>query len=278
MTPLDLAQRRDIGQLLADGFRLWTRHFPVFFTLALVVVVPVRLLVDGVWGGTLDDWDATGAGTAESGPAAVSALCDALVIPVLVTAMHVIAVLDLGEGRTPSLSRSISGALRVVGPIALVVVLYSLAVGLGLVLLVIPGIWLSVKYYFGAQAVVVDGRRGIAALKRSSELVEGAWWATFGVLIVIGIVAFILGLLVAVVIGAPLGLLTDGGVFVAVVNVLATAIVSSFTALLATLYFFDLRARKQLSWRGDDPIHHHPERPAAPSFGPPGQPPASTTS
>lgn len=104
-------------------------------------------------------------------------------------------------------------------------------------------IWLGVRLYFGAQAAVVERRRGPDALRRSSELVKGQWWRTFGVLFVTGFCAAVMGLAVGLGIGGPLALLTDLGVLLATATILGEAIAVSFTALVATLLFFDLRVR-----------------------------------
>ncbi|WP_329115594.1 hypothetical protein [Streptomyces sp. NBC_01465] len=51
-----------------------------------------------------------------------------------------------------------------------------------LVLTVIPlAAWLWVKFSLAPSAVVFEGRRPVAALRRSSELVKGSWWRIFGI-------------------------------------------------------------------------------------------------
>ena len=55
------------------------------------------------------------------------------------------------------------------------IVLYLAAVLAGFFAFVLPGIFVAVNWYFVAQAVVVDDRRGVAALARSGELVRGNW-------------------------------------------------------------------------------------------------------
>lgn len=256
MSPLDLSRTRDLSALLSDGFRLWKAHFPVFFALALMVVAPVRLLIDGLWAGTLTDFTAAPVGVA----AVVSTLADLLVLPVLITAAHVVAVLDLGAGQRPTLARSVPATLRAALPVAIVVALYTVAFTLGTVALILPGVWLSVRLYFGAQAVVVDGHRGVGALRHSSRLVRGQWWRTFGILLVVGFVSVLLGLGLGLLVGGPLALLTDVGALAAVLNIVGQAIGQSFTALVATLLFFDLRARSD---EAPEPTV------ARPSFAPP---------
>ncbi len=63
---------------------------------------------------------------------------------------------------------------------SVVVVLYLLVTAAGFALLLIPGIWLYARLYFGAQAAVVEGARGADALRVSSRYVDGNWWRVFG--------------------------------------------------------------------------------------------------
>lgn len=231
MTELDLSRTRPIPELLSTTFGVWFRHFAVFFVLALIPVLPTVVLVDGLWVGRIHDPHASGDVVA----ALASFLLSGFLVPSVVTAVHVIAVQDLGHGQSPSVRRSMRAAVPLVGPLSLVLVLYALALMFGLLLLVVGAIYLGVRFYFAAQAVVVDGRRGIDALERSGEMVKGHWWRVFG------ITAFIY--LVAAIIGAPLYLIDDGPTYVAV-SVPVTALSLSYTALAGTILFFDLRTRQ----------------------------------
>jgi hypothetical protein len=255
--PLDLGRRRTLGELIVDAVRLFMLHLSVFLSVTLLVVTPVVLLVDGIWGRALAD------GIDADAPLAAdiaSALLSAFVIPPLVTALHVVIVLGLARGVEPS----VSGALRTASerflPAVGTVFLAALGVALGLLLLVLPGIWLGVRWYLGAQAAVVDRLSPVAALRRSAELVRDRWWRTFGFLVVAGL-AF--GVLVGVP-GAILGALASelsGALYVATV-VVVQAVTLSLTALFGTLLFFDLRARRELSWEGTAPADPTaPERP-----------------
>jgi hypothetical protein len=240
--PLDLDRPRDYPELFRETFGLWFRHFGVFFALAAIVVVPVDALVLGVWAGTLGDVDASPTGWA----LVASSVADYLLIPALVTAMHVLAVEQIGRGERPSIRRSVAGVGRVAIPVVAVVTLYLLGCAVGLVLLIAPGVWFAVAGYFGAQVAVVEGLGTTAALKRSVELVKHNWWRVFGIQLVI---VFVGGLAIAIV-GVILGVVVDevvgGGWAVAALAIYAA--LASLVALVGTLLFFDLRARHAPSW------------------------------
>jgi hypothetical protein len=108
---------------------------------------------------------------------------------------------------------------------------------------VVPGIYLSVRWYFAAQAVVVDGRRGVAALRRSAEVVDGQWWSTLGRLFVLGVIGLVAALVVGGILEA-IGTGADSPALYVVGSVLGQAAGASFAALAGTLLFFDRRARK----------------------------------
>jgi len=192
-----------------------------------------------LWAGTLDEFFG---GDAALGPSIASQVSRALIIPVLVTTMHVHAVQDLAAGRAPSFRRSTIAAFRMAPTVSVVVVLYLLVTTAGFLLL-IPGIWLSVRLYFGAQAAVVEGTRGRDALHVSSRYVDADWGRAFGTLLVIGLVAFVLGAAVGIVLGGPVALITDSGIAIGVANIASSAVAYSLSALLATIFFFDLRTR-----------------------------------
>jgi hypothetical protein len=117
------------------------------------------------------------------------------------------------------------------------VLLAGLGVALGLVL-ILPGIYLAIRWFFVPQTVVIDGERGPGALRRSGDLVQGSWWRTFGIVL--------LCQLPAVLIGVPFASLAasaDRQLFALIGEIVTQTVVAPFVALLATLLYYDLRAR-----------------------------------
>lgn len=259
--PLDLTRHRQFGDLLNTAFAIFRSHLAVFLSVTLIVVTPVVLIIDGVWGrGLADGFDA-------QAPAEVtltSNLLNVFIVAPLVTALHVVIVQALARGEEPTVGQALRAASASALPAVAVVALYGLGVGLGLILLIVPGIWLSIRWFFAAQAAVVDGLRGPAALRRSAELVKGSWWRTFGLLLGSGLVFVLVALALLIPLAIIAGI-TDSGVVYIVMQVLVQGVILSLGALFGTLLFFDLRARKDLPWQGSavvDPAA--PERPQIP--------------
>jgi hypothetical protein len=234
---LDLTRPRAYGELVGATLQVFGRHADVLLTLALVLVAPVTLLVDGVWGRALAD----GADAKPSLAAQiVSGGVSVFVIVPLITASNALVVQDLGRGTAP---HDVGGALhagarafpRVFGA----VVAYAVVVLAGLLAFVVPGVWLAVRCYFAAQAAALDGLGPAAAMRRSSEVVQGQWWRTCGCLLATGLLLAVTGSIA----GNAFAASGNGALFVAGTAVVESVVVS-LTAIFATLLFFDLRARR----------------------------------
>jgi hypothetical protein len=254
---LDLDRQRTLGELVTVTFDLFGRQLAVFLSLTLAVVAPIVLVVDGVWGQYLAEGGDVDAPTAA---AAASLALGVLVIPPLVTALHVVVVQAMARGEEPTVGGALRNASARLLPAVAAVVVYSLAVAAGLVALVVPGVWLAVRWYFCAQAAVVDGLGPTAALRRSAEVVERRWWRTFGVLLGFGVVVGALGAAG----GALAHEIQDGALFTTA-WILVQTVTLSLSAIFGTLLFFDSRARTALPWQGTPRVEQPPpERPMQP--------------
>jgi hypothetical protein len=93
------------------------------------------------------------------------------------------AELIVGADRTDTPAPSITRLLHRALPFTAALVLASaVAVSLPLAasgLLLIPGLWLMTRWALFAPAIVHEGLGPLASLRRSSELVRGAFWIVF---------------------------------------------------------------------------------------------------
>ena len=233
---LELERPRDLGDLVTLSFNVFQRHFTPLFTLATIVVTPYVILIDGVWGRALAD----GADARQnSGPTAAYVLVGFLVVQPLMAATVTRFLLALEEGRVLDVGQALRAGLSVVVAAAAAVALAAVGIAAGALLLVLPGIWLAVRWAFVAQAVVVDEERGMGALRASADIVDGRWWATCGRLLVLNLVGGVIALLA----GLPAAAVTNGVVYV-VLTVIGTAASVAYTALATSMLYFDRRARR----------------------------------
>jgi hypothetical protein len=179
----------------------------------------------------------------------------ALVLGTFYQGMVVELVGDVQDGRRDS---SVGQLFRGVAPIVLPLVALSLmlglAVGVGLVLVIVPGLYLMTIWAVAAPSLVIERQGVMAAFRRSRELVRGHGWQVFGVILVVIGLTLVVGILV-VVLASGLG---NGGV--AVVQWAADVIVSPFTALVSAILYFSLRRLHGESVASQSPSAPHASR------------------
>jgi hypothetical protein len=234
---LDLSRPRAYGELFRTTLQLFGRHADVLLTLALILVAPVTLIVDGIWGGAL----ANGANANPSlASQIVSAAVSVFVVLPLVTACDALVVRDLGAGTAPAdLGPTLRAGLRAFPRVLGAVLAYAVGCAAGFVLFVIPGVWLAIRCYFAIQAATLEGDPPGAAMRRSADLVLGQWLRVFGYLVATALLLGVTGSFATTAFAAS----GNGALFVAGTAVIES-IVISLTAIFATLLYYDLQARR----------------------------------
>ena len=238
---LELLRPRDLGGLFGDTFNAYFGNLWSFLAIGAAVVVPVELVVSGLGLGQLTGGYEKHTALAESVIAAAEAY---LVIGPLVSAMVVHALLALADGRRPSTTAAIVSGLEAFTPVFAAVLMAAVGIVAGFLLIVV-GIWLLVRWYFVPQAVVVDGRRGAAALQRSAELVTGSWWRVLAIVILAALAAAVPASLIQIPFDAW-AKSADSAALTLAGQIVSSVLTTPFAALLLTLLYFDLLARRNL--------------------------------
>lgn len=120
--------------------------------------------------------------------------------------------------------------------------LTGIIIFLSFLLLIIPGVILSVIWSMAALSVVLENKSTFgAAVKRSRELVKGYWWPVFGRFLAIGVLAFF----VSLVMNIPVASLNEIGkqAYTFVVNVF-WALISPLFLTYSYLLYKDLASKK----------------------------------
>jgi hypothetical protein len=229
VAPAQLRRRMTLGEILGGSLDLYRRHFRTFLTISLVGL-PFSALF-----GYLVTRDPRNQVLVDT----VS--LSNVVFELVVVAAVACAVAATADGIAPRCGSAYTQLLRQLGT-------FSLAIlrGVGIVLLLfvtilgIPfAVYLAVRWAFFPQMVVLEGARAGEALSDSSDIVQGHWWRTFGILFVVWLLAAIIGSPATAInwtissfIGVPLGI------------VIAT-LVLPFMGIAYTLLFFDLQSRER---------------------------------
>ena len=233
-----------IGEILSTAFQLYQRHWRTLLAIAAVVVVPFTLLQYLLGDLVRTRGEVTSNGVVETatwavGIAGLVAALAAVVMFLVLTGAITRAVAAEVAGEDPSVEQSYRFGFHRFWSVLLVSVLVGLAIVGGLILFVIPGIYIGVRLAVSIEALVVEGRRGTEAMGRSWELVGGHWWHAFGTLVVAGLLTGV----VNAVITAPFG---DTSWFVqAVAAAVATVVTLPYGVLVVVLLYLDLRARRE---------------------------------
>ena len=240
---LDLAKPRGIGDLLGDALRVYFRNFPTVFAIGFAVVLPVQLIVSGIG---LEELTSGYRETDSTAELLIPTVVSYLVVAPLMIAATIHLLKRLADGQRPHAGPSIQAGLDVFAPAFLAVLLAGVAIALGLVLLIVPGIYVAVRLYFVAQAVVIDKARSTEALRASWRLTDGFWLRTFGVILLANVVAFLPASLLIL----PLQALAESADRQAIAlagMILTETLTAPFVALVSTLLFYDIRARRTAS-------------------------------
>jgi hypothetical protein len=227
-----------IGQVLRRTIAFYRAHV----WLILIVAFPVVAFVDIVIGAGLGELTAGVHKKLSTADGYIFLAADYLVTVPLVTAMLARAVvIDVRDEQQASIRQVAEQGLDLFVPALVVVIVFVSGVLFGLIL-ILPGIYLAVSWYFVVQAVAVDGYRGFAAVSASAAAVRGRWWHSAGVLLCLQLLAGVAGAVVTAIFES-LATAANSDALVIVGNVLIDTVALPFVAVGATLYYLELRER-----------------------------------
>ncbi len=239
---MDLARPRDLGELLSDAFRLLRDHPGPLLAMSAAIVVPVHLIVSGIGLERLTSSYRTDVERAEQ---VIPTIVSFFVIAPLVAAAVIHMLQAISARRRPDTWRCLQASLDDFAPLFLAILFTAAGVAVGLIALILPGIYLLIRWFFVAQCVVIEDKRGFDALARSGELVRGSWWRVLGIVLVTQLIAAIPALLI----GVPLTAAADAADAEALSlagDMAASVLTVPFVAVVTTLLFYDLRARREV--------------------------------
>lgn len=214
-----------LSGVIAEAWAMYRAHAAHLLTIAFVVFVVASLLqalVAGLLG-------------------AVGVLLAAIIgiiAAFLLQAALVKAVEDVRDGRADlSLGGTLQAARPAVLRVAVASILAGVAIALGLIAFIVPGLLLMTIWSLIVPVLVIE-RAGIGeAFGRSRNLVRGFGWNVFATMVAV----FLLLLVANIVIGLILLPLPDTAAqFLA--SVLSGTLVAPFLALVVTLGYYRLRA------------------------------------
>jgi hypothetical protein len=209
------AGRISVGAVINETFDVYGKNFGALIGGALIVFVVVGIV----------------AGLLQNSGGLIANILAAIVRLVgyaIYTGFVVRLVQDVRDGRRDqTVGDLFSAATPAILGLIVFGVLFGFAVGIGLFLLIVPGLILATYWAVGAPAIVVEGIGGIDAF--------GAW-TVFGVLFLVFVIVVLVGIVLGI-IATPIG---NGATIVAAI--VSTVLTAPVFALAASVMYYDLAA------------------------------------
>jgi len=252
--PLRVGRRRPWGCIVAASRRMYFSHLRLFLGIGLIFL-PFGAVMTGVQylifeAGGLNGLVASAGRT----NAFVDFLAFGLGLLLTVFALAVVqtatalAMVELDEGRPVTALGAYRKALPTLP--SLLTAMLIIVVALVLVSLTAFGtlltFYLAVRWSMLAQVHALENTSGLAALRRSANLVRGNWWRAASLILFVTVIALVLGPLC----GTLLLFVTNTSFdFINFAASVIDALVVPYAAIATTYLYFDLRIEKQ-----DEPV------------------------
>lgn len=247
-----------IGEILDAAIKLYGRNTAALWRIVAFVIIPVAIVQQAIIGSTLPAGAFVHDGTLYTFNGTLGTPAGAAIIDIVLSALAVLVVngalalclVDAYIGQPLNWRESLTAATGRLGSLILLSLMYGILVVIGLVLLIVPGVYLIVVWSVAIPALMFEHAGGFKALTRSFELVRGRWWATFAVMVVTIVALFIVLLVVGLVFnGVESALGVDStGIWLGlngIKTVVAALISYPFIGSVIAVLYIDLRVRKE---------------------------------
>lgn len=249
-------RKLDVGGTLSQAFSTYGAQagvlLPVAFGLFLVVGVINAILAQSIFLLALGFALSVAAGTLYQG-------------------MVVGLVSDVQDGRRDS---SVEDLIRATGPVILPLIgagiFAGIAIGLGIILLIVPGLILLTLWSVIAPVIVVERAGVFEAFGRSRALVRGNAWQVFGVIFTVFVITVVAGIVLGI-IGVAI---SDTAGMRILFNVISSTLTAPIGALVAAVIYFRLLEIEQEARASAPPPPATPPAPQSPPSSTPPPPPA----
>jgi hypothetical protein len=152
----------------------------------------------------------------------------------------VLAVDDVRDGRADlSISQTLDRVTPHIGTLALAGLLAGIAITIGFILLIVPGLFLLTIWLVIVPAIMLENCGVSESFARSQDLVRGYGWSVFGVIILTVLIFIGVGIAFGIVEGV-----LDSRWLSFVLNIVLQSVTAPFLALAWTITYYELRDLK----------------------------------
>jgi hypothetical protein len=213
-----------VGDPIREGWAIYKRFWQHLVPIALVTYLVISLiaLLLQVVAGTLG---------------AIASIVVAVAGVFLLQGALVEAVADVRDGRADlTLAETLRRVVPRLGSIVVASIAAAVAIAIGFVLLIVPGLFLLTIWSVVVPVIVLEHVGAFDSFGRSRALVRGYGWTVFGVIVV----TFLINVVVSIVLGIILaGFSAEVTRYLS--DVISNTLVSPFIAATWTSMYFTLR-------------------------------------
>jgi hypothetical protein len=120
-------------------------------------------------------------------------------------------------------------------------ILAGIAITIGLILLIVPGLYLITIWAVIVPVIVLEQSGAMASFGRSQQLVRGRGWHVFGTLVLVYIILLAVSLILGLIFSALPDVLGRG-----LSSVISGTLIAPYLALVVTLVYYRLSANIQV--------------------------------
>lgn len=219
---------RGAGEILASALRLWRAHLPLLFAVGIVPQLPGLALI--------------GFGTVTFSVALMFiGVLASILGGIISTGALIVASLRLTVGRDAGFGDSFEQFWPSLWPYALTSIVFGIAVTIGLIAFVLPGLIVGVLLAYACPAVIVERIGVFAALKRTFAIGKGYFFRTL-----LSLAAVLVSTtLCAIVIAVAFKFIAGGWLLSAFVRLALAQAFAPLVALTLVGLYVDQRGRQE---------------------------------
>ena len=178
------------------------------------------------------------------------------------------AVQDVRDGHADlSIGQTVNEALPFIASVAGASILAGIAITIGLLLLIVPGLFLITIWAVIVPVIIIERSGALASFERSRQLVRGHGWHVFGTLVLVYIIMLVVNIVLSLIFTALPHVLGEG-----LSSVISGTLISPFLALVVTLVYYRLVGISVAAGAGPYGGYQQPSQ-GTPGYGGYGQPP-----
>ncbi len=229
-----MANEFRVGEVFARSFRILFANLLPFITISFIVTAPVSAYE--VWEAYVVD-----SGGQPSPFAGLGMQILGIILGPLATAAITYGVFQQLRGQHASFGQCLAVGFRRMFPVLVVAIGVGLAIALGIIALIVPGLILMTMYWVAIPVAVVE-RTGVnGSTTRSAFLTKGSRWRILGLALLMILVQLGFGFVLGFIAG-----MTQSLMVVAVVGAVVAVFVTAWQASAQAVSYYVLRSVKEM--------------------------------